>query len=1332
LFANVASAQGVDCVNATSLTINGACDNGTISDVTQNLPNISGCSAGTFRREGWYTFTVAGGSLDVTITGVTTNRNLFLQLISSTGSCAGLSQINCANNDNANNSAQTEVISTTLSNGIYYIKVVNAGNNNNMALSSVCVTAIPTISSFTPDNGCSSSASVVITGTNFTGVTAVRFGATNALSYVVNSSTQITAIPALGSTGAISVVNAGGTATSVGSFTVNSTSAAPTVGTITQPTCAIATASVALNGLPSGAWALTRTPGNVTTTGTGTSTTILGLAAGTTYTYSVDTANNGTGLKAEYFNNRTLTGPPTLTRTDARVDFDWVNGSPNASITNDDFSVRWTGFVQPLYSETYTFTTRSDDGVRLWVNGVQLINNWTDHGATNDSGSITLTAGVKYSIILEYYENAGQAVSQLSWSSPSQTSQFISTTQLFPYGSCPSPSSANIVINAQPSMPTIAAISTPAVLCSGGSLNPTNPTVTANGSTVTASGWQLETTVGGGAYSNITIPYTLALADNGKRIRYYATNGCGTTYSNLVVLSVNGAPTITPNKVDETCPSSNNGTISPTFSGGLSNVRYIKLTQKYVNADAWQQVAEIEAYEIFTGTNVARSTNGATATASSFYTTSGPFPPAQAIDGNNSGSNNFWHSGSPNINESITVDLASGKNIDYLIIYNRSDCCQSRGQNMLLELFDASNTLVYSRTIDLWQGGASMPVNVNVLDVSWADGATTLNRTGLDSGTYTLNCADAVGCLVSSPIVISSSATNNTWNGTVWSQGTPPTTNGTQNLVFDGSFTATTSDLAGCSCTVNSGRNVTINSGRNLIVTEGVTVSGTGTLTFENSASLVQINNAAVNTGNITYKRIAPSVRNTDYTYWSSPVSPLNLAGVGGISYSPPSLAGSIFYSYLVTVTAEDWKSETAATPMSTGLGYSIRAAGAISTNPPSFLVASFTGVPNNGLYSVAIAKSGASYLLGNPYPSAIDADKFISENSTVIDGTLYFWTHNTPIAIGTPDPGTGVWAYSGNDYATYTLSGGVGTSGNFNDINGNGVMDTGEEVVSNRPTGKIAAGQGFFTTSTAAGGNVNFTNAMRVDPSSNPLNNSNFYKTKNPKAKTTTTTIEKNRVWLNLTNKEGAFKQTLVGYITGATNTWDKLYDGESFDGNDFLDFYSINEDKNLTIQGRALPFDSSDEIPLGYRIEVEGNFTISIDETDGLLSNQEVFLEDKTTNKTVNLKEGNYSFNTAAGTFNDRFVLRYSNKTLGTTDFDVKENSVLVSIKNKQIKINSFVDTIEKVTIFDLLGRQIYQKDKINSNEFLLADLRASHETLIVKTSLQNGKTVSEKIIF
>ena len=1142
-----------------------------------------------------------------------------------------------------------------------------------------------------------------------------------------------------------------------------------------------------------------------------------------------------------------------------------------------------------------------------------------------------------------------------------------------------------------------------------------------------------------------------------------SSTGCRTN-SNSVLLTVKALPVITPNKVDETCPVSNNGSISPTLSGGLSNIRYIRLTQKYAS---WQQVAEIEAYEIFTGTNVARSSNGATASATSTY--SGLYPASSAIDGNNSGSNNFWHSATSNINEYITVDLQSGKNIDYLRIFNRTDCCQDRGQNMLLELFDASNTLVYSKTIDLYQSGANVPVTVNVLDVSWADGATTLNRTALDSGNYTLNYADELGCSVSSLINISSvnpasvggtvsggstpicqgsstgtltlsgytgtivnwekqlngggwnwaggsattfseipyaagtweyravvqsgsctsayssiqtivvsptpvgggvysgntpiclnsstgnmtlgggyvgnvvrwekrllpsvtwttiantttvysenpsvagtweyravvgsgsctevyssafsvtvnpeltitlinsnssvcqntttasfaysattgspaacvvdfdstantagfsdlsyvglgsapntfsvnvpwgaaagvynatltlktdwpsctstvsypitvtvgiatptvgtitqpncstptgsvvlsglpasgtiyqtgtvvtnfpitgtsmtisgltegtyqfSASNgtctssatgnvvinslvtNTWTG-AWSQGTPTAD---QKIVFAANYSST-GNVTACSCMVTSGA-ITFNANDTLTLTNELKITA-GSLTFENNGSLVQINDAAINSGNIIYKRNTSSVRISDYTYWSSPVANQNLA----IS---PAYTSGMFYSFNDFATPESWKSESASTIMTVGKGYIIRGQQIGSPTPPpppSFYQATFTGTPHNGNKSIVIGPTGNSNLLGNPYPSAIDANKFLSANSTVIEGTIYFWTHNTAIQLASNitngTAGSGAFAYTSDDYASYNGTGGVAVSG--------GII----------PTGEIAAGQAFFTTSKATGGSVAFNNAMRLSSGGAILDNSQFFKTKNTKGKTAQ--IEKNRIWLNLTNAKGAFKQTLVGYIAGATNDIDNAFDGESFDGQEFIDFYSVNQGKNLTIQGRALPFSENDEVPLGFRSTIEGSFSISIDQVDGSMTNQNIFIEDKLTNTITELNAGNYTFSTVAGTFNDRFVLRYTNgKTLGTDTVTTQKNKVVVSVKNKQIKINSLSETINKVVIFDLLGRQIYQNNKVDSNEFLTTDFSSSHQALIVKTTLQNGELVTNKIIF
>ena len=139
----------------------------------------------------------------------------------------------------------------------------------------------------------------------------------------------------------------------------------------------------------------------------------------------------GTGLTATYFSDMTLTNS-VVTRTDATIDFDWGSGAPASGVGADGFSARWTGHVQAQFSETYTFTTLSDDGVRLWVNGQQLVNNWTDHGPTENSATIALVAGQKYDLKMEFYEKGGGAVAKLSWASPSTAKQIIPMTQLFP------------------------------------------------------------------------------------------------------------------------------------------------------------------------------------------------------------------------------------------------------------------------------------------------------------------------------------------------------------------------------------------------------------------------------------------------------------------------------------------------------------------------------------------------------------------------------------------------------------------------------------------------------------------------------------------------------------------------------------------------------------------------------------------------------------------------------------------------------------------------------------------------------------------------------------
>ncbi|MHA6532843.1 PA14 domain-containing protein [Paenibacillus sp. BAC0078] len=137
------------------------------------------------------------------------------------------------------------------------------------------------------------------------------------------------------------------------------------------------------------------------------------------------------GLQAEYFNNMQLSGTPALVRNDAVLDFNWRLGSPDAAISNDFFSVRWSGKIKPLYSETYSFYTTTDDGVRVWVNGTLVIDSWTKQSGTERTGSISLQAGQLYELKVEYYENQGDAKARLMWESPSQVKGTVPANALF-------------------------------------------------------------------------------------------------------------------------------------------------------------------------------------------------------------------------------------------------------------------------------------------------------------------------------------------------------------------------------------------------------------------------------------------------------------------------------------------------------------------------------------------------------------------------------------------------------------------------------------------------------------------------------------------------------------------------------------------------------------------------------------------------------------------------------------------------------------------------------------------------------------------------------------
>ncbi len=137
------------------------------------------------------------------------------------------------------------------------------------------------------------------------------------------------------------------------------------------------------------------------------------------------------GLLGTYFDAPDLSGTR-VTRVDPTVAFRWGTGAPAPGIGADTFSVRWTGSVVPRYSQTYTFATTSDDGVRLWVDGRVVVDRWDRHAERVDTGTVALVAGRAVPVVLEYFEGEGRATVELRWSSTSQASEVVPASRLRP------------------------------------------------------------------------------------------------------------------------------------------------------------------------------------------------------------------------------------------------------------------------------------------------------------------------------------------------------------------------------------------------------------------------------------------------------------------------------------------------------------------------------------------------------------------------------------------------------------------------------------------------------------------------------------------------------------------------------------------------------------------------------------------------------------------------------------------------------------------------------------------------------------------------------------
>lgn len=603
-------------------------------------------------------------------------------------------------------------------------------------------------------------------------------------------------------------------------------------------------------------------------------------------------------------------------------------------------------------------------------------------------------------------------------------------------------------------------------------------------------------------------------------------------------------------------------------------------------------------------------------------------------------------------------------------------------------------------------------------------GATTENLTvtRLPINTYYMRataCSDDLTYFNSLTVLVEGI---NTWDGTQWSMGYTPIL--AQPLTIDGNFDSAIdgSLTEACSVHVKSGT-IIVRSGNTLKVKEKLIVDNGANVIFENSATLLQENNLVVNQGKIKYRRDSQPVRVLDFTYWSSPVSGQTPAA---FSVGTP---GIRIYHWNHIASVQNWINGIQNLPMIAGKGYIIRAPnGFPSTGEGQVFHGEFYGVPNNGTITVNTQGKNTNptgpifwNLIGNPYPSAVDADLFLLANQDKIDGTLKYWTHNT--RPSSPFQGSSALLYDSNDYASYNFTGSVGAS--YGDAAGTITDPNDPAYVTNttEPGRYIAAGQSFMVAggTTAGESTVVFKNEMRKSGDNNV-----FFRTANA-----TSTLEKNRIWLEMKHQDGAFKQTLVGYVEGATNGVDWGFDGKMLETSPVL-IYTKADEQNLIIQGKALPFTETDQIPLSFSSTLSGTFELNLYRFDGLFTNQMVYVEDTYSNIIHDLKNGVYTFNSGPGVFDDRFVIRFTNQTLGNPSSSINDTDIICFTKNEAINIKAFNQIIAKVAIFDASGRLLFENSKLNSSELKIESISHANQLLIVKVTSTEGTQSTYKLIY
>ncbi len=502
--------------------------------------------------------------------------------------------------------------------------------------------------------------------------------------------------------------------------------------------------------------------------------------------------------------------------------------------------------------------------------------------------------------------------------------------------------------------------------------------------------------------------------------------------------------------------------------------------------------------------------------------------------------------------------------------------------------------------------------------------------------------------------------------------------------------------------TVNVGKTLTMNGG-SLIVIDNVVLNGT--INLKRSSQLIQVLPASPSdrkirgTGIFLIGGKGTSASKYSFNYWSSPVTdaytfvsssparnyysikgamrekdPSNIMGkvINFTDANDGDLTDPITISrrWLYLFKAGDWSFSRETASIGLGRGYSMKGPGRIQSY-------TFRGAPNNGEINIGGVTMGKHELVGNPYPSAIDAVKFINDNSSVIDGTLYFWEHSNNLL------GHNKGGYQGG-YAVRNLTMGLAATAATAASGGLG-------GASKIPGRYIPVGQGFFVYGKASG-SVKFLNSQRTYQVEGS-NNSVFFKNKQQSS----SGIPIVKLGLDYLNSEGEslHRQIGISFKEGNTRLFESGYDSEIFDlnTNDSDMYWNFGGEKNYVIAGvEELKKDT--EVPLVIQIKSSNPVYIMLDEVKD--TDKEVYLYDKVLGTRELLsKDSRIKLSLSPGVYKDRFYLAFqSGLVLNVDDIVPSRGSITVYYdgSSQELKLhNPYSEKINNVSVFDLLGRRL-----------------------------------------